>query len=63
MKRRLTIKMEQLMDFGLNPYQWILSAHRNNEAEFSHIDDPDLKFKMVMHFSDPAQIVSLEWIV
>jgi hypothetical protein len=55
--------MEQLMDFGLNPYQWILSAHRNNEAEFSHIDDPDLKFKMVMHFSDPAQIVSLEWIV
>lgn len=63
-----TSKIEpmQLMQYGLNPFQWILLEENSDSAEFMHIDDPELRVIAEFNF-DPKlgvnkfQISQLAW--
>lgn len=58
------IEIKQLIEFGLNPLQWITTKENEHSAEFVNIDDPELKFTASISYQSPqmTQIVSLEWI-
>ncbi|MEY4616224.1 MAG: hypothetical protein RJB66_1184 [Pseudomonadota bacterium] len=61
----LKIELIQLIEFGLNPFQWIPIEEGDRGVELIHIDDPELKViaKMESHTQKSAKITHLEWIL
>lgn len=58
------IKPNELIQFGLNPYHWLSFEENEHDAKLVHIDDPELKFRIVfnpLNVKNPIRFI--EWIL
>ena len=61
-KRISRIQLNQLVEFGLNPYQWVVSKEADDQAELINLDDSGLKLRALLDATNNSfQIESLEW--
>ncbi len=58
------IKHSELTQFGLNPYHWLSLEESEHDAKLVHIDDPELKFRIVFNSLNVKNSIQfIEWIL
>lgn len=63
-KRNSKIKQAQLQEFGLDPFEWILSSEADERVEFTNIDDPEMRLNVFLDAtSSTTDIASMEWVL
>ncbi len=63
-KRTSLIKQNQLREFGLDPFEWILSDEAEEKVEFTKIDDPEIRLNVFLDATaSTTDIASMEWVL